>query len=361
MRDNEINIFYQYNSKNEINNTELLTDSYLLIEHQRNFKDKFDYKTMLELLTNDGVDFEKIKRIYIVKEKSKKNKIILNTLSDGNFKCYKDEKDLYLHLEIKEDLYSNKREINLKIEKYNSLILDLDKKYKDISEEMKKIKNSNLISDNNIYDIIKKKEEEQIAKMNNLMRSSYVRLNEGKKDIYVLYLFCSIFDLKRVNYEENEYYEEIKYIYDLFKKTPKISAELRFEPLINLNDNNFKDCFENIPDIIHININSIYLNEELNYNNLGETITKYETILEKLGSQKDISKVKLLILSSDKDGIIKEHFKKVKNIIYLNDLKKQQIENNTFYKDFYSNILKCYSIEQAFERSNHVNYNKKKF
>ena len=359
MRDNEINIFYQYNSKNEINNTELLTDSYLLIEHQRNFKDKFDYKTMLELLTNDGVDFEKIKRIYIVKEKSKKNKIILNTLSDGNFKCYKDEKDLYLHLEIKEDLYSNKREINLKIEKYNSLILDLDKKYKDISEEMKKIKNSNLISDNNIYDIIKKKkEEEQIAKMNNL-RSSYVRLNEGKKDIYVLYLFCSIFDLKRVNYEENEYYEEIKYIYDLFKKTPKISAELRFEPLINLNDNNFKDCFENIPDIIHININSIYLNEELNYNNLGETITKYETILEKLGSQKDISKVKLLILSSDKDGKIKEHFKKVKNIIYLNDLKKQQIENNTFYKDFYSNILKCYSIEQAFERSNHVNYNKK--
>ena len=176
MGDNEINIFYQYNSKNEINNTELLTDSYLLIEHQRNFKDKFDYKTMLELLTNDGVDFEKIKRIYIVKEKSKKNKIILNTLSDGNFKCYKDEKDLYLHLEIKEDLYSNKREINLKIEKYNSLILDLDKKYKDISEEMKKIKNSNLISDNNIYDIIKKKkEEEQIAKMNNLMRSSYVR------------------------------------------------------------------------------------------------------------------------------------------------------------------------------------------
>ena len=112
--------------------------------------------------------------------------------------------------------------------------------------------------------------------------------------------------------------------------------------MINLNDNKFKDYFKNIPDIIHININSNYLNEELiNYNNLSETInTKYENILENLGKQKDISKVKLLILSSDKNGKIKDHFKKIKNIIYLTDMKKQQCENKTFYKDFYENYLK---------------------
>ena len=161
------------------------------------------------------------------------------------------------------------------------------------------------------------------------MKSSFIRLNEGKKDIYILYLFCSVFDLKSVNYEENEYFEEIKSIYDLFNSTLNISAELRFEPLIKLNDNNFKDYFENIPDIIHININSNYLNEELlNYNNLSETInTKYENILENLGKQKDISKVKLLILSSDKNGKIKDHFKKIKNIIYNNVKIKPSIKN----------------------------------
>ena len=355
MADNEINIFYQYNSKNEIDNPQQIKGSYLLVEYIKT--NTFNYDTMKNLLINDGVDFQKIKRIYIEENHEQK---ILKSLSGGNFNNYKDIKDIYLHLELKEHINTQKYEINRKIQKYNSNLSELEKKYKEISEEMKKIKNSNLISDEIIYDIIKKKEEEQIAKMNNQLRSSIIRLSEGKKDIYVLYLFCSLFDLKAVNYEENEYFEEIKCIYNLFKSTLNISAELRFEPLINLNDNNFKDYFENIPDIIHININSIYLNEELSYNNLGETInTKYENILENLGKQKDISKVKLLILSSDKNGKIKDHFKKIKNIIYLTDLKKQQCENKTFYQDFYSNILKRFSIEQAFEKSYHVNFSKK--
>ena len=355
MADNEINIFYQYNSKNEIDNPQLIEGSYLLVEYNKT--NTFNYDIMKNLLNNDGVDFQKIKRIYIEENHDQK---ILKSLSCGNFNNYVDRNDIYLHLELKEHINTQKYEINRKIQKYNSLISELDKKYKEISEEMKKIKNSNLISDKNIYDIIKRKEDEQIAKMNNQLRSSFIRISEGKKDIYVLYLFCSLFDLKSVNYEENEYFEEIKCIYNLFESTLNISAELRFEPLINLNDNNFKDYFQNIPDIIHININSNYLNEELSYNNLGETInTKYENILENLGKQKDISKVKLLILSSDKNGKIKDHFKKIKNIIYLTDIKKQQCENKTFYQDFYSNILKRLSIELAFEKSYHANFSKK--
>ena len=358
MVENEINIFYQYNSKAEINK-KIIADSYFLIEHER--RRDFKYDTIETLLINDGVDLEKICTIYI-DENPNHSPIILKPFSKGNFDNYKERKDIYLHLELEDTVVNTqKSELKSKIKMYNSSIADLDKKYKEISEEIKKIKNSNLISDKNIYDIIKKKEDEEKSKMNNQMKSSFIRLNEGKKDIYILYLFCSVFDLKSVNYEENEYFEEIKSIYDLFNSTLNISAELRFEPLIKLNDNNFKDYFENIPDIIHININSNYLNEELlNYNNLSETInTKYENILENLGKQKDISKVKLLILSSDKNGKIKDHFKKIKNIIYLTDMKKQQCENKTFYKEFYTNILKRYSIEQAFEKSNHINFSKK--
>ena len=355
MEENEINLYYQYNSKTEINNPNSIKRPYFLIESEK--RNGFEYRTIETLLTNDGVDLQKVARTFIEESHSPK---VLRPFSKGNFNNYKERNDFYVHLELEEQNNTQENEIDKKKLEYNTDIANLDKCYKEISEEMKKIKNSNLISDKNIYDIIKKKEEEETNKKNNQMRSSFHRLSEEKKDIYVLYLFGSLFDLKSVNYEEKEYFEEIKYIYNLFNSTPNISAELRFEPLINLNDNNFKDYFENIPDIIHININSNYLNEELNYNNLGETInTKFENILENLSKQKDISKVKLLILSSDKNGKIKDHFKKIKNIIYLTDLKKQQCENKTFYQDFYSNILKRYSIEQAFEKSNHINFSKK--
>ena len=68
----------------------------------------------------------------------------------------------------------------------------------------------------------------------------------------------------------------------IYKQNQNNLAKLVFEPLINLNNNNFKDYFENPPDVLHININSNYLNEELIYNNLGETInTNFESILKK--------------------------------------------------------------------------------
>ncbi len=64
--------------------------------------------------------------------------------------------------------------------------------------------------------------------------------------------------MKTLNYGENDYSEEITYIYNLFKNTPNVSVNLIVEPIINL-INKFKIYLENVPDIIHININPNYL------------------------------------------------------------------------------------------------------
>ena len=64
--------------------------------------------------------------------------------------------------------------------------------------------------------------------------------------------------MKTLNYGENDYSEEIKYIYNLFKNTPNVSVNLIVEPIINL-INKFKIYLEKVPDIIHININPNYL------------------------------------------------------------------------------------------------------
>ena len=354
MEENEINFFYQYNSQNEIINTQLLTDIYFLKEYFLNSRDSLTYDKMISLLKEDGVDFDKVKTIYIVDYQSDTKKV-LKTLSKGNFNDYNDNNDIYLHFLLDENLTSQKNKYNRAKEIYKNKIEKFEEEYKTSLEEVKNMKNSNRLSDNSIYDIIKKMEEKKNL-LNSQLRSSLNKEN-SKKDIYILYLFCSVFDLKTVNFEENEYYEEIKYIYNLFNETPNISAKLVFEPLINMKNFNFQDYLEQTPDIIHININSNYLNQEIEYKNFSETINiKFETILEKLGSQKKISDVKLLILSSDKDKKIQEYFKTIKKIIYPSDLKKQKNENKTFYQEFYTNLLKGFSIDQSFAKAYHFNY-----
>ena len=365
MADDEFNIYYQYNCENEINHPEELNNKiYFLIECQKSSKDSINYKKMMKVITDDGVDLGNVKTIY-ARENDDNHGIVLKTLSKNNFNVYEKKKNIYLHFLIEEDACSQKNLIKTEIEKYQKQISELNDKYKNISEEMKKIKNSNLLSEKTISEIIKKQETESPKKnklfnsinSSMLLRSSISGINRGRKEVYILYLFGSIFDIKSLNYEENDYFEEMKQIYMIYKQNQNNLAKLVFEPLINLNNNNFKDYFENPPDVLHININSNYLNEELIYNNLGETInTNFEAILKKLGNLEELSSVKLLILSSDKQGKISRYFKSIKNIIKADDLKKKKNENKTFYQTFYSNILKGCSLKQAFDKANHINF-----
>ena len=372
---NEFNIYYQYNSQKEINNPELIGDTYFLIEYQRNSGDNLNFTKVKKLLKGDGVNFETIKQILIEdNNKSSKHKIKLNPLSEANFNDYKNRKKIYLHFVIDEEENSKTNEYNKEIEAYRIKITKLEEKFRNISEEMKKIKNSNILSETNISDIINGvgKEESEVDsfksekfKHNNIsLKQSFRKMNEEneKTNLYILYLYCSIFDIKQLNYEESDYLEEIKCINNIFQDIPNISANLTFEPLINL-INNFKYYFDNVPDIIHININPNYINEELNYNNFGETIKpKLEGLLKELGRLEEISNVKLLILSilpPKKSNEIIDYFKSVKKIIFPSNNLKKQNEIIIFYKEFYQNlILKKYSIDQAFDKSHHNNFKK---
>ena len=362
MEDNkELDIYYQYNSPNEINKPELRGENNFLIEYQRFTGDNLNFNKIKALLIGDGVILEKIKQILI----EDNSKIKLNPLSEANFNQYKNNNQIYLHLVIDEDESYKKNKFNKIIENYKNKIADLEIKYNDISEEVEKIKNSNIFSETNIADIINGKgninSDEKDGETDSNLKKSVGIINKEKKDLYILYLYCSVFDLKTLNYEESDYSEEIKYIYNLFKNTPNISVDLIVEPIINL-INNFKIYLENVPDIIHININPNYINKELNYNNLGETINKkLEDLLKDLGNQKEISDVKLLILSilpSKKSNEILDYFKSVKTIIFPYNIKKQN-EKSIFIQEFYKNlIIKNFAIDDAFEKSNHNNFKK---
>ena len=366
---NEFNIYYQYNTQNEIDNPDLNRErKNFLIESQRFSGDNFNFNRLKELLIRDGVDFNTIKQI-LIDNKNTKHKIKLNPLSECNFNDYKNRNNIYLHLVVYENEISQNNGYIQEIDKYTKKILDFESRYKIYSEEMKKIKNSNILSEINMAKIIQDIGKEGIDLFkemnafnnNSTTRSSIRRTFRGKKDLYILYLYCSVLDLKEKNYEETDYFEETKFIYNLFNNSPNISATLIFEPLINLN-NNFNDYFENIPDIIHINININFINEELYYNNLGESInTNLNDLFSKFGKFKEISKVKLLILStsySQKANVnsIVENFKNVKTIIYPSKLNRLK-EKFLFIQELYKNlILKGMTIRQAFDNSNHNNF-----
>jgi DNA-binding transcriptional MerR regulator len=309
MEDNkEFNIYYQYNTQNEVDNPELLGDNNFLTEYHRNYEDNLNFIKFQKLLEADGVDLGKIKQILIEENKGSKHKLKLNPLSEANFNDYKNRKNIYIHLVLKEEECSKNNIEQKEIEAYNIKITELGKKFKSISEEMKKIKNSNILSEANIADIINNDYEseepdfyfflkEKLSNNNLIVRKSFMNIMnmmKQKTNLYVLYLFCSVFDLKKISNEESDYYEEIECINNVFHGIPNLSATFIVEPIINL-INNFNIYFGKIPDIIHININANSLYEELNYNNLGETIKiKLEDFLKKLGSLKEISNIKLL-------------------------------------------------------------------
>ena len=365
---NEFNIYYQYNSRKEIEKPKLKKDNtYLLLEYQRREGDNLNYKKLEKLLEVEGVNFKNIKQVLVEDNRSNKNEMKLTALSENNFNDYKNDKNIYLHFLIDEDECSQKNEYIKEIEQYKNKIKGLEEKFQKISEEMNDIRNSNVLSDINIPEILKDigkessdpfKSLKNSINANSSVRNSLRQSKRGKKSLYILYLYCSIFDLKILNYEETDYVEEIKCLYNIFKRTPNISATLIFEPIINL-INNFNDYFEDIPDIIHINLNPNCINEELNYNNLGETINiKVEDLFKKLGDSKKISKVKLIILSishNNKVNEIVEKFKNVKSIIFPNNLKRQN-EKFLFYQEFYKNLLlKKFSLKKCFDSSNYNN------
>ena len=216
MADQEFNIYYQYNCENEINHPEELNNKiYFLIECQKSSKDSINYKKMMKVITDDGVDLGNVKTIY-ARENDDNHGIILKTLSKNNFNVYEKKKNIYLHFLIEEDACSQKNLIKTEIEKYQKQISELNDKYKNISEEMKKIKNSNLLSEKTISDIIKKQETESPKKnklfnsinSSMLLRSSISGINRGRKEVYILYLFGSIFDIKREHHQQ--YFNALK-------------------------------------------------------------------------------------------------------------------------------------------------------
>ena len=149
MEDNkELDIYYQYNSPNEINKPELRGENNFLIEYQRFTGDNLNFNKIKALLIGDGVILEKIKQILI----EDNSKIKLNPLSEANFNQYKNNNQIYLHLVIDEDESYKKNKFNKIIENYKNKIADLEIKYNDISEEVEKIKNSNIFIETNITD-----------------------------------------------------------------------------------------------------------------------------------------------------------------------------------------------------------------
>ena len=371
--DSEFNIYYQYNNQKEIKNPELMDDTKFLIEYQKHSTDNLNFDRIEKLLEGDGVDLNNVKQIFIEQNNSPKSKIQLNPLSKANFNDYKNRKNIYLHFLIDEEEISKKNKyIEKIIEDNNKNLTELKKNFKEISEEIKKIKNSNILSETNIAEIIngiEKERSEQDNFKSEIMKNSKIKLRRSiinirkKKNLYILYLYCSVFDLKKIKYEESDYFEEMQCIYDLFQHYSNIPATLIFEPITNL-INNFNDYFENVPDIIHININPNFINDELNYNNLGETINKkLDDLLKELGNVEKISKVKLLLLSILPSNRIIEkivdYFKSIKTIIFPYNLKRNN-EKMIFYKEFYKNLLlNGFSIEKAFENCNHINFKKR--
>ena len=359
MSDNqEFNIYYQYNTKDELEN-KILDSTFFLIEHKRKKGETLDYQNIKKILEKDGVEFNKIKNEYveiknIVNRKKigfriNNNNIVLKSLECFNEYKYKDK--IYIHFEIDENM--NEKKYKEKKEEYKNKFFLLEEEYKKISENLSKIKNSNFISDYNISEILEGKKDEELSSSVNIDDNDK---NKNENTINVLYLFCSIFDLDNISDEENECFEEIVSIYKIFEKTKNISANLKFEPLINLY-NKFDNYFEgnNIPDILHININSNYLDKKLNFNNLGETINeKCIDMLQSIENHKNINKIKLIITNIE---IFKD--KKDINKIYIESKNKGEEKNKSeiitydkiFIEELYENILKGMPIRKSYSKA----------
>ena len=424
---NDIDIFYQINSYNEIEKDKInniKNNPYFLIESKNINRDKLSFEFLELLLVNDGVDLSQIKEFkYLIEEKEKRNNkthILLQPLSDTNISEIKYLNKIYLHLLVEEetetpnDDYINEEmeEYNLKIEKYEmklkeiSMGIEKEKIYndkilsenlfknieknnfsKEINNEVKynktmirktlpPISNSFIIS--NIEDEYYDNENNLIKEINNDLINNNIDDNnirnaatntilvkkvsldidkkeKEKEEIKLCYLYSDplLYKDNKTIYKNNDYFNEIVSIYNIFKEL-KIKSNLKFEPIIN----NFNTYLESSPDILHINVCSTNdTSLQIDYDNLGELqYYKCKDLKTAFKSECSLSEIKLLILSTQNIKEMKQFFNNIgiKNIIYIDNKKtypepNEQVEN--FIKELYKNILNGKSIQESFKKS----------
>ena len=150
-------------------------------------------------------------------------------------------------------------------------------------------------------------------------------------------------------YEENIYYVQMFLLYEKIEKS-NIKANLIFEPI-------YKDDFdylEKTPDILHMKVNSsikkdidkqiIYIDFESREKKDSHPFKKYI---------KDLSKIKLFILSSQNIELFEKSIKEIdyNNVIFINSSIILEEKENTFISKLYEYLLKGFTIEKAFEQS----------
>ena len=178
-----------------------------------------------------------------------------------------------------------------------------------------------------------------------------------KEEISLCYLYSNPLLCKGDNKKEyinNDCFNQIASIYNIFKES-NIKANLKFEPI----NNNFNTYLESIPDILHINVNSSFdKNFSLHLEDYRGRLQYYKCEdLEKAIStdENGLTKIKLLILSTQNINEMKEIFKNIgiKNIIYIENVitypdPNEQVEQ--FIKELYQNLIyKKKSVQESFE------------
>ena len=163
----EFNIYYQYNYNNEINNPDIAIQYYLAICQLKSILN-FDYDKMIQTLKDDGVDFNKVKNIFI--RKNTYNSIIeLEPLIKNQFENYVYlENSIYLHLLVDDNFCSKESEYKKEYEDYVNKFSILEGNHKNIYSDIKKNINKNLLSENEIFEIINQIEEEKTTKKGDL-------------------------------------------------------------------------------------------------------------------------------------------------------------------------------------------------
>ena len=157
--------------------------------------------------------------------------------------------------------------------------------------------------------------------------------------------------------EDYIYYNQIFTIYEEFKNS-QIKANLKFEPI----NENIEEYLEQGPDILHIKINS-FLNKKYKENNLYFKLELYgngnliefsaDNLKIAFEVERNVSNIKLLILSSQNIEEIEKLFKniKIQNIIFINSSESYEKEENIFIKSLYKNLLEGNTIEKSFNES----------
>ena len=379
MEDNMHNfdIFYQINSYDDIQEYKLknIKDKpYFLIESNNINPKNITFEYLEHLLKNDGVDLSIIQEFRYLIEEERNNKInfLLKPLSNNNLSELTYLNQIYLHLIIEDETETPETEIineemdeyNIKIEKYeknieeisngirkeemyNNIVLS-DSLFKD--HEKKKFSQSLISNDLNIimgkknfiynsFSFINEEknfniDDNNINDFNNsdkhltlsldvnreyLKKNTYKIDKKEKSDINLCYLYSNPLLLKdnKKLYKDNDCFNEIVSIYDIFKNS-NFSANLKFEPIIN----NFNTYLESTPDILHINVNSTFEKKKLliDLDYMGE-LQHYrcEDLKLAIGTEYGLSQIKLLILSSQNIEEMKKYFNDIgiKNIIYI--------------------------------------------